>query len=1040
MGGGGSSGGGGTTQSVSNQYSSLSPWAAPYVTSMLGAAQNQVFQSTPTAAIPGTPAGNYDAQGNPVQGGGYDAQGNPAPGTPGTPASTQITGMNPYNAFGTSNGQGGQYGMTANDMTAANSAVAPFSQLQNQSFQGAGNLQTPGQFGQATNLAGTAGMGALGTTGQASMYGGMGAMAGQQGAQQSNMYGGLGALAGQQYAGLSGAQGQQGNNIGQSLGQMSTNPNAVGAYMNPYLQQSLAPQLQLANQQYGMAGQQMASQATGQGAFGGSRNALQQSLNAQNQMLAQNQIIGQGYNTAFTNAQNQMNAANQAALAGNQQALTGYNQAGSQSLQGLNMGLTGASQAGNLGIAGAQSGLSGIGAQQAGYGLAGTQGTNLANIGTGQLGAQQSILGTQNQYGQQQTAGQQAIINQAMQNYQTGQNYPMTQLTNLKNLASGIPVTDTTQVQQVAPPSTANLIGGAGMTGLGIAAASGNAPTTTINMMQPQATAAKAGGIMKIKRMANGGIGSIVTKAIDDPKSVPDQSLKDGVIPKGLPADLVSALKTSESLQSKAISPAPTSTVVQDNDAKLQQQVAQTQAVDLQKLQAALPTILADLKVQRDIAEEKGNKKEVKQIDMMMSEILAKAQEGQAQQMQPQSIQQLSQPQQAPQGIQQLAQPQQAPQQMAQAPQQVPQGIAGGGVIAFRKGGEVKRFFEGGTGSSEDDIYVPPEAIARNKASGEGLFSGISKALNDQQNAYIQGTMKEGQNYAGYKPPVTPAPTAPTPDSLGRTPVTPIEESKNKPNNKIIIGDRAPSVPREPSAPVVNMDTFDVTKSTNNITKMVDNFSNMLMSQYNRDDSSKAISNALIAGGAAWGSHKGVGTGMGDAIGAFGPEYLRSTQAENDRKDKLMGQYMALGMSGAGLQMQAQKLGIDASEVPSKIKMQEAAAWKYTHPTAGAGAGAPKGIAGNVSDKILDKYEGYMSSPRDATFYSSNLTIPLANGRPLTWGPEDRKYLESAPKTKAGQDALNKWQQVVEAKKNERLGQIYNLGGRNTAPAVYSDE
>ena len=89
--GGGGSGGGGTTQSVSNQYSSLSPWAAPYVTSMLGAAQNQVFQTDPTSG--------------------------------------QITGMNPYNAFGTSNGQGGQYGMTANDMAAANSAVAPFSQL-----------------------------------------------------------------------------------------------------------------------------------------------------------------------------------------------------------------------------------------------------------------------------------------------------------------------------------------------------------------------------------------------------------------------------------------------------------------------------------------------------------------------------------------------------------------------------------------------------------------------------------------------------------------------------------------------------------------------------------------------------------------------------------------------------------------------------------------------------------------------------------------------------------------------------------------------
>ena len=58
-------------------------------------------------------------------------------------------------------------------------------------------------------------------------------------------------------------------------------------------------------------------------------------------MLANNQLIGNAYNTAFGNAQQQMNAANQAALSGNQQALSGYG-----------MGLQGAGQAGQMGIAG----------------------------------------------------------------------------------------------------------------------------------------------------------------------------------------------------------------------------------------------------------------------------------------------------------------------------------------------------------------------------------------------------------------------------------------------------------------------------------------------------------------------------------------------------------------------------------------------------------------------------------------------------------------------------------------------------------------
>ena len=87
--GGGSSGG--TTQQQ-NQYQSLSPWAAPYVTSLLGAGQSQVF--------------NTDTSGN-------------------------ITGINPYNAYGSYNQEtGGQYGMTPSDMMAARSSVAGFSPLQ----------------------------------------------------------------------------------------------------------------------------------------------------------------------------------------------------------------------------------------------------------------------------------------------------------------------------------------------------------------------------------------------------------------------------------------------------------------------------------------------------------------------------------------------------------------------------------------------------------------------------------------------------------------------------------------------------------------------------------------------------------------------------------------------------------------------------------------------------------------------------------------------------------------------------------------------
>ena len=330
-GGGGSSGGGGAQQQ-SSQYQSLAPWAQPYVTSVLGAAQNQVFQTSP---------GTTDENGNYVPG--------------------QITGINPYSAYGL-NGAG----QSTAAQQAAESSVAGFTPLQQQAFQGASNLNLPNQLGAATGAA-------LQGTGQAL-------------------------------------------NAGQNLAQQSTNPYAVGAYMNPYIQNALAPSQQLLNQQYGIQGAQEQSAATQRGAFGGSRNALQQGLNEQNRMLAQNQLVGNAYSQAFGNAQNQMN------------------------------------QVANLGLQGSQAGIQGAG--------------QLGQLGSQQLAAQQGILGLQNQYGTQQQQQQQNVINQAMQNYATAQQYPMTQLQQLNSLIAGKPITDTTTTQQQAAPSPISQIAGLGTTGI----------------------------------------------------------------------------------------------------------------------------------------------------------------------------------------------------------------------------------------------------------------------------------------------------------------------------------------------------------------------------------------------------------------------------------------------------------------------------------------------------------------------------------------------------------------------------------------------
>jgi hypothetical protein len=254
--------------------------------------------------------------------------------------------------------------------TDVNNYFAPFSPLQQQAQAGAANLTTPGEFNAGAALTGVSGLGALGTAGQM-------ANAGNQYQQQAtSMYG----------------------------------PGGVGAYMNPYIAQSLAPQLQQLNQQFGIKGAQEQGAATSAGAFGGSRNALMQGLNQQNQMMAAQQAIAQGYDKAFQQAQ-----------------------------QAQQFGA-------NLGLQGRQGALQG-------YGQAINAGQGLGQLGTQRLGAQQNIINTQGTMGAQQQALEQQKINQAIQDYATQQQYPFMQLGMLNAMLRGLPMQNMSTQQYQATPS-----------------------------------------------------------------------------------------------------------------------------------------------------------------------------------------------------------------------------------------------------------------------------------------------------------------------------------------------------------------------------------------------------------------------------------------------------------------------------------------------------------------------------------------------------------------------------------------------------------
>jgi hypothetical protein len=74
----------------------------------------------------------------------------------------------------------------------------------------------------------------------------------------------------------------------------------------------------------------------------------------------------------------------------------------------------------------------------------------------------------------------------------------MQQLGQLKQLATGLPMTDVTTTQQAAPPTAFGQLAGLGLAGVGAAGAAGafNSPTTVPKV--------KKGGV--IKKYASGGL------------------------------------------------------------------------------------------------------------------------------------------------------------------------------------------------------------------------------------------------------------------------------------------------------------------------------------------------------------------------------------------------------------------------------------------------------------------------------------------------------------------------------------------------------
>ena len=179
---------------------------------------------------------------------------------------------------------------------------AQFTPLQQQSFENAGLMQTAPQLGDATAMAGMAGLGALNTQYTFNPY-------------QT-----------QQFTG-----------------------NNVQAYMSPYMQNVVERQQADAQRQSDIARQAQGAQAARSGAFGGSGDYLMRAQAAGNLARQKGDIQARGLQDAYQQAMGQFNQSQAQNLAGQQLNAQQQQFGAGLGLQGLQTAMTGAKSLADIG-------------------------------------------------------------------------------------------------------------------------------------------------------------------------------------------------------------------------------------------------------------------------------------------------------------------------------------------------------------------------------------------------------------------------------------------------------------------------------------------------------------------------------------------------------------------------------------------------------------------------------------------------------------------------------------------------------------------
>jgi len=361
--------------------------------------------------------------------------------------------------------------------------TAGASPLQQQAFGTAANLSVPGSVGTAAQTAGDIASKAQGLSYTPTQFTNQfNAPAAGTATNFTNQY-----QAPTQYQNTAFTSGTFGNEQAQQ-------------YMNPYLQQSLNPQLAEARRQADITEQQNKAAMTKAGAFGGGRQAILTAEGQRNLGTKLADITGQGYNTAYTNAMSQFNqdqarnmqaqqAAEQSKQFGATQGMTAaqlmaqYGLSAQQAQEAArqfqqNQAMTGAQNAAQYGQAaqtaaeqsrqfGAQQGLAGLNAALQAAQTQGNLGISSGQLGLSNLQQQLAAGAAERGIESEGIAADKAAFEEARANP-----YKMVQFQ--QSLLSGLPLA-AQQINTATPSTFQQMLAGAG----GVAGLFGNKSSVT---------------------------------------------------------------------------------------------------------------------------------------------------------------------------------------------------------------------------------------------------------------------------------------------------------------------------------------------------------------------------------------------------------------------------------------------------------------------------------------------------------------------------------------------------------------------------------